>query len=1279
MSGAPRTITASWLRLAAWAVLVAALGLLGTGLADRLAPTTLLVPGTPSERAHAQLKREFGNSIPVTFLIEGPAVEVDRQGPRLVRALRDEERVRVMSPWDSPRGELGSLRPKPGAALVVASFQRPDSEAMDVVVPTAKRIAASAVDGPLRVHVGGVAAIAVALQENALSATHDAELLVAPILIVVLLLVFRSPVAAALPLLVGAATVVAGRGLLVLSTSLVPVNAIAVAIASMMGLALGVDYALLMVSRFRQERDEGADDEVAISTAASASGQTIAFAGATLAVAMTAAALVAPGDLLLSVAAGVVVSALLSIALAVSLMPALLRVLLPHVDRWRLPSLGRGEGMVGLAGRAISRPWVAIPLIVIPILVVSAPAAALSIGAPDPRQLPPSDPTRQGFEALRKAIGPGWAAPFAVIATAREGPISAPGRIEAISRWQDRIASDPAVAAVIGPAALAPAGAPVRKLRRAYARAPQQLAEGRRGIAKLRSGLREAGEAVSTLRDGLGTAADGAATIASRTREAGAGAARLERGLGRASAGARRLSAGLDRAERGAARLLAGQRRLSGGAARLAAGLRRLDDTLRGALGPLREVATRLRAWSAWLRALRVPTEMTAESLDHAMRELNRMSVGRDDPRYEELAAAVREAAALVGVPAAAPVDGALLPEGAPRSLGAAIVAIEEQLARSVESLARLPERIERLSGAVTKLRRGAGRVAAGSRATERGGRALHRALARLARGGRLLERGLGGAHADSGRLPDGLSAIAAGADELSGGLRDGRARTGELVAGLSDADEPLGRYQVTLRSYGRDLRTVRARSPGAIDSGHLMLAALDGTVPGIREQVVQVANLDRGAQSVRMLIVPKAGPSAAATVRLSDRLQERLPALARAARADVEIGEGAQSLADYTQETMKRVPWLVFALCLVSVLMLIAVLRSLLLPLVAVGLNLLTVAAAFGALELLFRLDLLVGPPYVDAISAAGVLTIMFVLSIDYEVFLLSRMREVWLQTHDHDHAISQGLRHTAGVITGAAVIMSSVFLVFATTDIASLQQFGAGLTFAVVLDATVVRLVLLPAAMRALGPRVWWLPGWLDRRIPTIRHGAVPAPAGEAPREVEAVPPEPPPDEVSPIRRLGAVAHAEHRQMLDLLTQVEIASEQLRTKRVVALVRQLRELAEPHFRYEQQALFPQLRETLGPDHVAGLYAAQESVGEALARIEELAGSIEVRESAAAETRRLLRSARTSIVSCDALSGVVERQPPEVAERILDAREHVLAAAGPGSSAYALATDGRR
>ena len=1243
-----------WLVLGAWALVVGALGLLGTGIAARLSPASLLVPGTPSARAHAMLDRQFGNSVPVTVLLQGPARAIDRQGPRLAAALRREGRVQVMSPWD-PGGAQRSLRPRPSAALILAGFQRPESEAMSEVVPAAQRVVGENVRPPLRAQVGGVAAIAAAIQRDALAATQDAELLVAPILVIVLLLVFRSPVAAAIPLLMGAATVLAGRGLLLLSTYVMPINSLAVAIASMMGLALGVDYALLMVSRFRQERETGADADAAIATAAHAAGRTIVFAGGTLALAMLTAALVAPGDLLGSVAAGVVVSALLSVLLAISLLPTLLRALEPYLERWRLPSAGRGDRLLGLAGGLIARPWIAIPLIVVPMLAIAAPASALRLGPPDPGQLPPSDPTRQGFEALRRAIGPGWAAPIAVVATARDGVISDPGRLAAISRWQDRVAREPGVAAVIGPASLQEAEGPLHTARRAYEAAPVKLASAQHGIASLRSGLHHASEGVAELRAGLGSSASGATRIAAKTSEAQAGAARLETGLGRASAGAQRLSEGLERALGGADALVRGQRRLSAGAARLARGVRSLDETLRGPLAQLQAISARLRVWAAWIRSLRVPTEMAAERLEHAVQELNGMTVGRSDPRYARLLEVVREASALVGAPAgAAPANGeTALPVGVARSLAAAIVGIQAQLANSVESLASLPDRLRQLADGVGRLQAGANQVAAGARASERGGRQLRAALGRLARGAHRLDHGFEGAQLSGGRLAGGLGAIASGTDRLAGGLRGGQARSGRLADGLARPQGPLSHYAVVLHGYRRGYDTLRARSPGAIDSGYLMLTALDGTVPAMREQIAQVVNLNGGGQTVRMLIVPTAGASAPSTTRLSHRLGDQLPALARASGTEVAIGEGAQSLADYTDATMARIPWLAIALSLVAVAMLIVVVRSLLLPLVAVALNLLTIAAAFGALKLFFGLDLLVGPRYIDAISAAGVLTIMFVLSIDYEVFLLTRMREAWLQTHDHAYAIEYGLRNTAGVIAGAATIMSAVFLAFATADIASLQQFGAGLTVAVVLDATVIRLVLLPAIMRALGPRAWWIPDWLDRRLPVLDHGAEPA---SAPAE---------PAEESAIREFEVVSHAEHSCMLDLLAELEEASATLDADRVVRLVRELRAIAEPHFHYEQMALFPRLAGVLGPERIESLYAEQDDVVAALRRIEALALPGRIYESEAAEARRLVRAARASVEACDAACEAVESQPEEVATRVLAARERVLAAAG--------------
>jgi RND superfamily putative drug exporter len=183
--------------------------------------------------------------------------------------------------------------------------------------------------------------------------------------------------------------------------------------------------------------------------------------------------------------------------------------------------------------------------------------------------------------------------------------------------------------------------------------------------------------------------------------------------------------------------------------------------------------------------------------------------------------------------------------------------------------------------------------------------------------------------------------------------------------------------------------------------------------------------------------------------------------------------------------------PLVIAAITLVTFLALVLILRAIPLAAIAVGLNLLTVGVAFGILTLLFHVPdtwPLGGHNYVDAVGATAIFGVVFGLSIDYAVFLLNRMREHYDQHGDSAAAIQFGLEKTARVITGAAAIMLAVFIVFAGAPIATVSQLGVGLTVAVLLDATVVRIVLLPALMLLLGDRVWWLPRPLARLLPKL-----------------------------------------------------------------------------------------------------------------------------------------------------------------------------------------------
>ena len=254
---------------------------------------------------------------------------------------------------------------------------------------------------------------------------------------------------------------------------------------------------------------------------------------------------------------------------------------------------------------------------------------------------------------------------------------------------------------------------------------------------------------------------------------------------------------------------------------------------------------------------------------------------------------------------------------------------------------------------------------------------------------------------------------------------------------------------------------------------------------PSAREQAGSVIDLEHGGRPRRCSSSPATPSTRPARGRSNERLGKDAAQLAATSGLRTGVAGGPAQLADYSDAISSRIPLVIVAITLVTFLVLVVVLRALLLAAIAVALNLLTVAVAFGVLTLLFEVPAgwpLGGHEYVDSIGAAGIFGIVFGLSIDYAVFLLSRMRERHDAGASNADAIAYGLRRTARVITGAAAIMVAVFVAFAAAPIATVSQLGTGLTIAVVLDATVVRIVLLPALMLLVGERVWWLPQPLE-----------------------------------------------------------------------------------------------------------------------------------------------------------------------------------------------------
>ena len=224
---------------------------LRTGVEGRLSPTTLEIPGTASSRANEMLREHFGDAAPFAILLRGPAAAIDRQGPGPDPRAAPRPAVTTLSPWD--RGSVQRLRPGPRRALSSPTSTSALTTAVNDTVAELNAILESKIHPPVTATQTGFATLSRAIQDESIAAAERGELIALPILLIVLLLVFRSPLAAAIPLAFGAVTVVASRGLLYFLTCWFDIDAFALTVCTMMGLALGVDYALLMVSRFREE------------------------------------------------------------------------------------------------------------------------------------------------------------------------------------------------------------------------------------------------------------------------------------------------------------------------------------------------------------------------------------------------------------------------------------------------------------------------------------------------------------------------------------------------------------------------------------------------------------------------------------------------------------------------------------------------------------------------------------------------------------------------------------------------------------------------------------------------------------------------------------------------------------------------------------------------------------------------------------------------------------------------------------------------------------------
>jgi putative drug exporter of the RND superfamily len=282
----------------------------------------------------------------------------------------------------------------------------------------------------------------------------------------------------------------------------------------------------------------------------------------------------------------------------------------------------------------------------------------------------------------------------------------------------------------------------------------------------------------------------------------------------------------------------------------------------------------------------------------------------------------------------------------------------------------------------------------------------------------------------------------------------------------------------------------------------------LDNLASRIRQDpdvaFVAPVRLNSARDAAIVAVTPKSAPQDQATSDLVDRLRDdTIPSVVGGAAIDVKVGGVTAALEDQSTFITDRLPLFIGGVVGLSFLLLLVAFHSPFISLKAGVMNLLSVSAAYGVMTLASNgggLSNLIGIDHevpVAPFMPVMMFAILFGLSMDYEVFLISRIREEYLKDGNTRRAVAEGLAKTARVITAAAAIMVVVFLAFVTSSQVFLKLFGIGLASAIFLDATIVRMVLVPAVMQLLGKRNWWIPDWLERILPRLDVERV-APAG-------------------------------------------------------------------------------------------------------------------------------------------------------------------------------------
>jgi RND superfamily putative drug exporter len=1068
--------------LVIWAATVGTLSVIGVPtIQNRLLPATLFIPGTDSNNWEVAKQPNYGDAM--ALAIEGPAATIDAVGPKLNAALNLRPLTRSTSPWSPGAGPAGKfLRPSPTEAVFALDVRYQPGQNATSVVPPLENFIKAHVPHNVKTFLSGDDPLGAQLNNSGFEALHQGEVIAAPLLIIILLLVFRSPIAAAIPLLIAGGTVGAGFGVMWIVTHFMDLALMSLSLASMLGLALGVDYALLLVSRFREALDEGMQPKQAATLAANTAGRTAIFAAFVLSALMITVIVLSPGSILQSGAIGAIIVVLIAMTSAVMVCPAMLTLLGHNVNKWQIGGRGEERNLIGkIVGFSRGRPALAAALMMLVLLVLASPVLALKTTPADPKELPAGNPALTAYDEIRKAgLGPN----VDIIMRAKDGgALTTNQRLQAISKFEDMLGKVPYVKFIAGPGVLAAQS-------RLIAQAPKQIAAAKRQIASAETQLGQKSAQISAaktllanekvkLSQGLGSAQ--ALLNQGRSMLANIG--------GQFTSQFGQLVTGLGVAASGAGALGSGTRTLQSNSQTLANVLATIRDKVAALQPVIQQADKQVREAGAALSLLRVPVQVTVREIQNTLAALNSATVGQADPQVQ--AAKLHATAALAAATGTSPVGSVPDYPGLDASL--------QQAAAAAEVAGNQVDSAVRQAGyaydVMVQIADGAGRLASPG-------------LSTIVAGLRQLASGLQLAHDKVAAAEPQIQALTSNANAM---LANGQSQLNQAGA---QAFPQLQYAQGQLNAAGNQIDTIRGQlisktgpfrplreidqietqSPFLFQSPYVLVAALQGAPPVTRVTAETVVDSSTGGNVARIIMLPNVPTNDPRQDLVVKNVRSLTKQFTQQTGLKAAVGGSAAELLDFRNVMGSRVPIIIFALCLITYLMLVPILRSVVLPAIAVGLNVLTVVVAMAVVTC-FTVDGVISTPSPlggagkpDLIAVVSVFCIIFALSIDYYVFLLTRMREEYVRTQSNEGAVVFGIERTGRIVTGAAAIMIGTFFAFAIAKFVLVAELGIGLTSAILVDATLVRLGLLPAIMRTFGDWTWYIPKWLDDKLPTF-----------------------------------------------------------------------------------------------------------------------------------------------------------------------------------------------